>query len=187
MQKLAKLIDENSVYLAIKKVIPAQPCWIIIHSSLIHFDFKNGNMKWSFLKAIRKLVDKGYTVAFPSFTFSFTRTGLFDGVLNTSETGVLADWVFQMNDSIKTHHPIYSHVLVGVEAEDALEASTETCFGADSIFAMFEQKNAILTMLGCDWKYCTSFHYFEEKSGVPYRFFKKFYYKNDLSCYYLVF
>ena len=178
MQKSIKLLDGNSVYLAIKKVIPTQPCWIVIHSSLIHFNFHNGNMKWAFLKAIRKLVNEGYTIAFPSFTFSFTRTGLFNKILNTSETGVLADWVFQMNDSIKTNHPIYSHVLVGVEAKDALEASIHTCFGANSIFAIFERKNAILTMFGCDWRYCTSFHYFEEKRKVPYRFFKKFYYKN---------
>ena len=173
------LINEEKIYSNLKKVIPKNPCWVLMHSSLFKFKLGNQNLKWSFLKALKRLADEGYTFAIPSFTFSFTKTGKFNKVFTPSETGILADWVFELNQSVRTEHPIYSHVLIGPKSKEALHASNKTCFGEDSIYSIFKKKNACIVMFGCGWEYCTSFHYFEEKYQVPYRFYKKFYYWNS--------
>lgn len=175
--------NANDIYTAIKTVLPLDPCWVVLHSSLIHFTFEKENMKWNILRAIKKLANEGYTLAFPSFTFSFTETGEFDESINSSETGIMADWVYQLNNSIRTKHPIYSHVIIGPEASEALDASVKSCFGTASIYSIFEKKDAFLVMFGCGWSRCTSFHYFEELNHVPYRYFKKFYYYHDKKQY----
>jgi len=173
-------INEEDIYSSLKKVIPTQPCWIVIHSSLLKFDFEGQKSpKWAFIKAIKRLADEGYTLAFPSFTFSFTATGEFDPVSSPSETGILADWIFQLNQSVRTKHPIYSHILIGPNSIEGLSGSTETCFGKGSIFSIFDKKDACLVMFGCGWEFCTSFHYFEEIHKVPYRYYKKFYYLDE--------
>lgn len=169
-------LGEHEIYQTLKRVIPSGPCWVVIHSSLIHFEVNNSTLKWDFLAAIKKLVEEGYTIFVPSFTFSFTKTGIYNKVTTLSETGLLADWVFQLNNSSRTAHPIYSHVIVGPDTKEAMTADITSCFGGDTIFAMFERKNARVVMFGCGWKYCTSFHYFEELFQVPYRYYKKFYF-----------
>ncbi|MDC0564415.1 AAC(3) family N-acetyltransferase, partial [Alphaproteobacteria bacterium] len=44
----------------------------------------------------------------------------------------------------------------------------------DSVFEWLEKQNAQVVMLGCDWKYCTQFHRYEELAAVKYREFKTF-------------
>ncbi|MFT5295368.1 MAG: FkbH-like protein [Colwellia sp.] len=155
-------------------VLPSKPSWIVIHSSIFHLNVKHDDFKWEMLKAIKALVDKGHTLAFPAFTFSFCSTGVFNPHTSKSEVGILADWVLTLYDSIRTDHPIYSHVIIGPEAKQAMSISTISCFGNDSIYSFFENKNAIICMLGCSWASCTTFHYFEEKYKVPYRYYKTF-------------
>lgn len=167
------------IYKSLKLVIPENPCWVLIHSSLIYFDLQSGKAKWSFLEAVSRLANEGYTLVFPSYTLSFTSTGKFSSAKTPSEVGVLSDWVYLLKNAIRTKHPIYSHVLIGPESGEAEKASVRTCFGKDSIFSIFGEKDATIVMFGCSWKYCTTFHYFEEKSNVPYRYLKTFKYCNS--------
>jgi len=172
-------MSNDLILKGLKSTMPSRPGWVLIHSSLIHLQINVDLFKWEFLSFIKKYVEQGYTFVFPSFTFSFCSKGYFDANKSRSETGILADWVFELYDSIKTSHPIYSHVVIGKEADQALSASTISCFGFNSIFTLFESKNATVCMFGCDWDYCTPFHYFEELNNVPYRHSKDFYSKND--------
>ena len=160
----------------IKQAICSDSRWIVMHSSLMHLGLDKTSLpafKWEFLKALRLLTAQGYKFAFPAFTFSFTRTGEYHGKLS-SEVGVLADWVRDLLGAKRTHHPIYSHVLLGDDIDLTLECSTHTCFGEGSIYQFFEQHNATIIMLGCDWSYCTPFHYYEQQFSVPYRYDKQF-------------
>ena len=43
-----------------------------------------------------------------------------------------------------------------------------------TIFAWLEKTDATLVMLGCDWKYCTQFHRYEQIADVEYRKHKLF-------------
>ena len=160
----------------IKQAICSDSRWIVMHSSLMHLGLDKTSLpafKWEFLKALRLLTAQDYKFAFPAFTFSFTKTGEYHGKL-PSEVGVLADWVRDLLGAKRTHHPIYSHVLLGDDIDMALECSTQTCFGEGSIYQFFEQHNATIIMLGCDWSYCTPFHYYEQQFSVPYRYDKQF-------------
>jgi len=145
-------MQTKQIQQCLKQAICSDSKWIVIHSSLVHLDIEEHallSFKWEFLKAIRLLIAEGYHFAFPAFTFSFTKTGIFHNKL-PSEVGVLADWVNNLLGSIRTKHPIYSHVLIGDDVEAALECSTETCFGEGSIYEYFEKLNATIMMLGCD-------------------------------------
>ena len=160
----------------LRNAVRSQSRWIVVHSSLFHLRIhpnKLSEFKWAFLKAIRTLSKEGYTFAFPSFTFSFTKSGIFHSRL-PSEVGVLADWVLELQESRRTLHPIYSHVVMGNEIDLAFACSTKTCFGDNGIYELFCAQNATIMMLGCDWSYCTSFHMFEERYSVPYRYHKSF-------------
>lgn len=158
--------------------LPEKPGLVVVHSSLMALRVDPHLFKWEFLKAITTLVGQGYSFSFPAFTFSFCGSGHFDVLRSKSEVGILADWVMELYDSTRTNHPIYSHVFIGALAQRAHDYSVESCFGQNSIFAFFEEENATISMLGCGWRYCTLFHFFEEKVNVPYRYYKTFEGKN---------
>tara|TARA_B100000686_G_scaffold340548_1_gene416422 strand:- start:1635 stop:4073 length:2439 start_codon:yes stop_codon:yes gene_type:complete len=175
------MLNAEEILDSLRAVIPNKPCWLVIHSSLLKLGINQEQSKWPFVSAINSLVKEGYTLALPSFTFSFTDTGEFDARYTPSETGNFSNWAMESRYAARTSHPIYSHVVLGTEVKKALACSTETCFGKKSIFSLFARENACLVMFGCDWKFCTSFHYFEEEFDVPYRYPKRFYHQNKKS------
>jgi len=147
----------------------------VVHSSLASLAPEGVLNRWDFLYAVKELVNRGWTLAFPAFTFSFCGTGVFDPQLTGSETGILADWVqAEIPTAFRTDHPIYSFVVVGRNAAEFSAYCSETTFGDTSPFKLYEEKNAHLVMLGSGWKYATPFHRYEEKAEVPYRLFKEF-------------
>ena len=170
---------QYDIYGSLKKVLPTTPSWVIIHSSLYHLQLHTSELKWNFLRAVKMLVNDGYTLAFPSFTFSFLNNGYFDRQTSTSETGVLADWVNLLYDALRTDHPVYSHVVIGSESSEAERLCSNSCFGSGSIYELFENKHATVVMMGCGWEFCTPFHYFEELAQVSYRYNKHFYSKSN--------
>lgn len=159
---------------AFSKAIGPESPIAVVHSSLPGLRPPPGLTRWEFLRAVRDLVDRGVTLAFPAFTFSFCRGAPFRAAGSRSETGILADWVAELNDSIRSPHAIYSFVLIGPLAPRLATCANTTTFGADSIFAEFEKQNARLIMAGCDWSYCTQFHHYEEAAAVLYRYYKVF-------------
>ena len=64
----------NEILLAMEGVLGEPPGLLLVHSSLAKLAPDAPFTKWDFLFAIRKLVERGWTIAFPSFTFSFTKT-----------------------------------------------------------------------------------------------------------------
>ncbi|MFN3144903.1 MAG: HAD-IIIC family phosphatase [Paracoccaceae bacterium] len=161
------------------EVLGDEAGFAVVHSSLAALAPEGGISRWDLLFGIKELVRRGWTLTFPSFTFSFCRDGVFSRESSASETGVLADWVLSgLAGAMRTEHPIYSFVVVGVGAHDVLSCRSETTFGDTSPFGLFEQRNAQVVMLGADWRFATPFHRYEEKASVPYRLFKTFYGKH---------
>ena len=147
----------------------------VIHSSLAALAPERAPQPWDLLYAVDRLAREGWTLAFPAFTFSFTRTGEFDPARTPSETGVLADWVLDgLPAAIRTRHPIYSFAVIGPQAGRIAACPSETTFGDTSPFGLFDRENARIVMLGADWSFCTPFHRFEELAEVSYRHFKDF-------------
>lgn len=167
--------QRDSILLALETVLGSDVGLAVIHSSLAALAPDGGLRKWDVLYAIEMLVRRGWTLAFPAFTFSFTRSGQFDRESTPSEVGVLADWVQQdLIGAIRTDHPIYSFVSVGPQATALAACQSKTTFGDTSPFGVFEANNARIVMLGAGWNFCTPFHRYEELAKVPYRLFKTF-------------
>jgi FkbH-like protein len=164
-----KLLD------TLRAVLPARPGLVVIHSSLSGLVAPGDVSRWDVLAALNGLVQDGWTIALPAFTFSFCGGKPFDLQSSASEVGILAGWALTgLADARRTPHPIYSFVVAGPLADKLAALRPLTTFGEGSPFEFFEQQGAALVMLGCDWKYCTQFHRYEEIAGVPYRYFKDF-------------
>jgi FkbH-like protein len=146
---------------------------LVIHSALPSLGYQDKDLKWVLLKAIKKLVRAGYTIAIPAFTFKFLETGRYDYRMQ-SETGLLADWMAELIGAIRTRSPIYSFVVVGNLARQLGDINGESLFSSESIFQFFEEENATYIMLGTRWEYCTQFHKYEEEVQAPYRYYKNF-------------
>ena len=170
---------KKELFKSFLEVLPDEPSVVVIHSSFSRLlppkDFNYSDALYS----IKELVNLGWTIALPSFTFSYCKSGEFSYKKTKSETGIYADWVQkEIGKSYRTKHPIYSFVIVGEKA-NLLETKEESTWGEKSIFSIFENINAKLVMLGCDWQSCTQIHRYEEINKVPYRYFKYFNGKAD--------
>jgi FkbH-like protein len=160
---------------ALRDVIPAEPGIAVIHSSFSRLLPPAGFKSLDALYAITRLVDSGWTIALPAFTFSFCGGKAFDARRSPSETGVLADWLLaHAPQAQRTRHPIYSFAVIGPRAAEIVQCRSSTTFGDDSPFGLFERSDATLVMLGCGLESCTQFHRCEEVAAVPYRYFKTF-------------
>jgi FkbH-like protein len=160
---------------AIRLVLPKKPGVALIHSDLSNFRVKDKDFIWSILYAVEILVTEGWTLLFPSFTFSFCSGKPFSHNKSPSETGILADKVLlNFSGAKRTAAPIYSFVSLGKETASINSLLPKTTFGFDSVFEWLEKQNAQVVMLGCDWKYCTQFHRYEELAAVKYRDLKTF-------------
>ena len=156
-------------------VLGAKPGIVIIHSSIANLKPHTVFSKWDILSGLHSLIQEGWTVVVPAFTFSFCAGEPFHLQKSKSETGVLADWLLTSHpEAARTHHPIYSFVVAGSAGERILNCVSSTTFGDDSPFHLFERENATLVMLGCGWEYATQFHRYEEQGAVPYRYLKVF-------------
>ena len=147
---------------------------IVIHSSIINFYFPDVNIKWMLLGALKLLISDGYTLALPTFTFSFCNGRSFNQRTSLSESGILGEWLLQLNGASRTNHCIYSFVVAGPMSSEILSCDSSTTFSNDSPFGLFDKTDTAYVMLGCDWSFCTQFHYYEEEASVPYRFYKEF-------------
>ena len=168
-------ISREELLEIVRLVLPNKPGVALVHSDLSNFRVKDKDFIWNILYAVEVLVDEGWTLLFPSFTFSFCSGKPFSQSKSPSETGILADKVLVSFPGAKrTTEPIYSFVILGKEPGSIDSISPKTTFGFDSIFEWFEKQNAQVVMLGCSWEYCTQFHRYEELAAVQYREFKTF-------------
>ncbi|HEX5445540.1 MAG TPA: HAD-IIIC family phosphatase [Pirellulales bacterium] len=162
------------IYRALSAAIEPADRWVVIHSSLAALRLVPERLKWDLLAALTLLVRDGKTLALPTFTFSFCRGQDYHHQRSAGETGQLGNWLLELTDARRTKHPIYSFAVAGPGADELLAAANSTTFGEDSSFALFEQRDARIVMLGCDWTACTQFHRYEEESQVAYRRYHDF-------------
>ncbi|MDR1613265.1 MAG: HAD-IIIC family phosphatase [Planctomycetota bacterium] len=148
---------------------------VVVHSSFAGLMPPEDFSPQAVCRAFSKLVDEGWTFAFPAFTFSFCDGKAFHALESPSETGVLADWVLSnLSGAVRSRHPVYSFVAVGDESGKVASCPATTAFGDDSPFAAFERENALLVSLGGGCECFTQCHRYEELGQVPYRHYKKF-------------
>ena len=148
--------------------------YVVIHSALHTFGLDIERLKWELLEAIKFLERQSKTILIPAFTFEFTKGRTIQHPIGELDTGNFANWCMELHGAVRTAHPIYSFVVIGKGTNEILNCSLDTAFGERSVFGLLTRKNTRLVMYGCGWAYCTQFHYYEEKHGVPYRKYKTF-------------
>lgn len=168
------MMTARSILDTIRPLIGGTPRLVVLHSSLYPFRLSEAEFKWPLLRAIDRLIADGHTVAVPTFTFDFCKTGRFDIHRSRPETGQLGRMVMDLAAFRRSAHPIYSFAVAGPRADDIIACQSSTTFSPDSPFGLFDRENAKLVMFGCGWEFCTQFHYYEEEAGVPYRLYKTF-------------
>ena len=115
------------------------------------------------------------TLLFPTYTYAFTKTRIFDRVKSAPETGVLPEHVLTRREFERTRSPLNSYAVVGPRSDEAYSIEDETLWGDASAMGWFDAVNARICVLGEPWHVaCTHFHRAEEKLRVPYRYFKRF-------------
>ena len=73
---------------------------------------------------------------------------------------------------IRTNDPIYSFAVAGKEKNFFTNKYFDNGFGKDSIFELFDKNKSLIIMINT--QSFTLFHYYEQFTGCPFRYLKKF-------------
>ena len=141
-------------------------------SQFSKIDFKK-DLNLFFDKLIDK-VGKNGAILCPTFTYSFCKKKKFDLKKSKSEIGVFSEIFRNRKDTFRTEHPIFSFSIFS-KKHNFKNSSLTTCFGKNSIFERFLDKNGKILILGSTIEdSCTFLHHLEEVANVNYRYNKNF-------------
>ncbi|MBX3548094.1 MAG: AAC(3) family N-acetyltransferase [Xanthobacteraceae bacterium] len=127
------------------------------------------------LDAMLEAIGPSRTLVMPSYTFGFIGSRVFDVENMPGETGALGEALRKRDGASRTLRAIYSHVMIGPDAEKFGEAPPKDAWGAGSDGEKFLELDAIYVTLGLPWhETCSLFHVPELTAQVPYRYFKRF-------------
>lgn len=162
---------------------------VMVHSRLftvgkIPPGVERDEVSGAFLTALEQAVGPDGLVVVPTFTLSVCETGVFDVSSTPSEMGALTEYARLSAPRRRTHHPIYSAVMLGAPVELFANLNAATCFGSNSLFDRLHTLNSVgatrervkfLTVgIACPPEGITYIHSVEEKKDVPYRYHKSF-------------
>jgi len=121
---------------------------------------------------LKYLGDHG-TLIIPSFTYSFTKSEVFDLDHTKSDVGHFSEFFRFMPGVVRSSNPLFSVCAIGKHKSQFQNSSIFDSFGSDSCFGVLERLNGRVMCLGCDFD-TTFIHYVEQMNAVPYRYFKNF-------------
>ncbi len=174
-----KTITYNDIKEAIKQALLPEHNIAMIHSSIGMFGVMD-NLVDNCIDAWMEHADKsGYTIAMPTFTWSFCNTRTYHCKNTPSEIGILTEKFRKRKKVIRGKHPIFSFAARGPLAEEFVSHKGETCWGRNTPFDYINKKDGLLIMFGIGWEYLTFYHHIEEMKSVPYHYFKTFKGKAD--------
>jgi FkbH-like protein len=154
-------------------LVNTQP-FVLVHSALHRLPIKRAIKKFALLRCFNRWALAGKTILFPTFTFDFTRSGVYYKDLRNSEVGMLGEWVLDLDSAVRTDHPIYSVAAIGPRLGEVLSCDQGESFGSGGLFHHILTTGVSVVMLGAKWENCTLFHCLEQEAAVPYRYLKKF-------------
>ena len=169
-----KKFNETDVISGLNRIFSHSESIVLIHSALNRLPVRMEQCKTQLLNCLSSWSSQGKTILIPTFTFEFTKTGIFNKDIKNAEVGVLGNWVLDLDISSRTSHPIYSFAVLGPLKEQILTCDTHECFGVGSALNYIFESRVTILMLGAGWESCTLFHCLEEKAEVPYRYMKTF-------------
>jgi aminoglycoside 3-N-acetyltransferase len=127
-----------------------------------------------FLSAFREVLGPGGTWILPAYSYSYTRSEVFDPATTPpGNMGLLTEMYWQRPDFHRSTDPIFSVIATGGRAEELLREVPDDCFGEDSIYARLLAADAAVCNVGIG-SHSALIHHVEQKLGVPYRYIKMF-------------
>jgi len=114
------------------------------------------------------------TILVPTYTYSFTKNGLYDRARSPSEVGRFSEESRLMFPSTsRTLNPVFSHV----DSRNYFGSVTldeTSAFGAGSLMDHLHQEGHVILNIDVPKLFGSYLHFLESKAGVPYRFDKLF-------------
>ena len=149
---------------------------ILIHSDISNLEGASWIEKCNLLNNfINSYFQKDSTLLFPSFTYSFCKTGVFDKKKTPSEVGIFDEYIRNQRDYERSDHPIFSFSVKG-KFKNLFMNNSNSCSGDGSVFEKLYTFDAKILFLGCRFITSSTFlHFVEQKNMVPYRYSKIFF------------
>ena len=109
------------------------------------------------------------SIIIPSFTYSFTKSLVFNLQQSPSETGRFSEEVrLALNNERRTKDPIFS-ILDYLDFGFHHQSWNSNAFGKESIWHFLSQENALIINIGLEQIISTHIHFIEQQFSVPYR------------------
>ena len=153
---------------------------LLVHASLAALGPWRGvepkDMPDAILEALESRLGPRGTLVMPTFAYDFPQTGRCDLRVAPSSVGVLTERFRSRPGTLRSTHPMFSFAASGHGALELLRPQhpERHPFGPDSVFARLHASNAMVLLLGAEFRTCTAFVYSERVHGVRYRFDKHF-------------
>lgn len=142
---------------------------IFVTSSLSRFGNVEEGAK-GVVDALEVCVGDG-TIVMPSFNFSiFKKKPIVLDLANTpSEMGAISEEFRKRPEVKRTHNLFHPLCYRGDSTDRFISCDMVDTWGDKSPYALMEQYNFKVILLGTDFHSCPFFHYAEQKNNVPYR------------------
>jgi len=162
-------VSEQEIRNAIRTILVPEHNLAMIHSSSGTFGFTDCVDIW------KEEADRaGYTIALPTFSWSYCKSRMYHYKNTPAETGLLPELFRRQKNVIRGKNPIFSFAGYGVRAGELIAHPGETCWGKDTPFDYINNHDGLLIMFGVGCEYLTFYHHIEEMKLVPYHYFKTF-------------
>jgi aminoglycoside N3'-acetyltransferase len=149
---------------------------LLVHSAIQFLGKPQGgvNLYYQALCTALGLPDAGL-LAVPTFNFGFARGAGFDPEQTPAKNmGVLSEFIRGLPEAYRTRHPLQSLAAIGPQAASLAEQDTSSAFDPGSAFERLLELDGKLLLLGASIQACSIIHYSEQRSDVPYRYWKTF-------------
>lgn len=128
-------------------------------------------------KQIIEILNKLYnpkTILVPTFTYSYTKKGIYNRMDSPSEVGRFSEEIRNQFDPVhRSINPVFN-VIDTNRYFDKYELKEETAFGEDSLMHLLHKLGHVVININVDEFISTYLHFLEYHYEVPYRYIKNF-------------
>lgn len=160
-------------------IAPAGPVFVhsdaLVARNLVPRTTNRMELLQAHLDRVEAIAD-GRDIWFPTFNYSFPRSGVFNVLSDSSELGPISECFRVSRAQWRTRVPMFSACGVGVlpPAASVVPAVVDP-FGPESVFAALYSVNGSILWYGAPWAAATIIHFAEAYSSAPaYRYDKDF-------------
>lgn len=152
---------------------------VFSHSNIAYFGNPEGgvtreNIAEIFIETILEIIGPDGTFVVPTFSYNFPGKKPYHINETKSDCGVLTEMIRQDKRSVRSEDPLFSVAAIGKDAVPLTKDISHICFGPDSFWDRFYQKNGVVLNFNFGAA-DTYFHFVERSLCLPYRFDKLFF------------